>query len=125
MPWQLGAALFPRHLLDNDPASSTLSWRWMAGLHTRGKAYAATTENIRRYTEGRFSPASMNEPPEPLHEPAPQSDAAPHQCLAASNVALLLSWDDLHPENLPLGGARVVRPGQARGVPGWREEVTL
>lgn len=27
LPWQLGAALFWRHLYDGDPASNTLSWR--------------------------------------------------------------------------------------------------
>ena len=36
LPWQLGAAFFSEHLLDADPASNTLSWRWVAGLHTRG-----------------------------------------------------------------------------------------
>ena len=36
LPWQLGADRFLRHLLDGDPASNTLSWGWVAGLHTRG-----------------------------------------------------------------------------------------
>ena len=35
LPWQLGADFFLRHLLDGDPASNTLSWRWVAGLNTR------------------------------------------------------------------------------------------
>ncbi len=29
LPWALGAAFFLRHLLDGDPASNTLSWRWV------------------------------------------------------------------------------------------------
>ena len=37
LPWQLGADFFLRHLLDGDPASNTLGWRWVAGLHTRRK----------------------------------------------------------------------------------------
>ncbi|MFC6496039.1 FAD-binding domain-containing protein [Gemmobacter lanyuensis] len=34
LPWRLGADFFLRHLLDGDPASNTLGWRWVAGLHT-------------------------------------------------------------------------------------------
>ena len=41
LPWALGADFFMRHLIDGDPASNTLSWRWVAGLHTRSKPYAA------------------------------------------------------------------------------------
>ncbi len=37
LPWRLGADFFLRHLVDGDPASNTLGWRWVAGLHTRGK----------------------------------------------------------------------------------------
>ncbi len=55
LPWELGADFFIRHLLDGDPASNTLSWRWVAGLHTRGKTYAAGRDNIRRYTGERFA----------------------------------------------------------------------
>jgi deoxyribodipyrimidine photo-lyase len=47
LPWQLGADFFVRHLLDGDPASNTLGWRWVAGLHTQGKTYLATAKNIR------------------------------------------------------------------------------
>ena len=113
LPWVLGADFFLRHLLDGDPASNTLSWRWVAGLHTRGKAYAARAENIRRYTDGRFSPTGLNERPVPLDEADPPGvvplsgpDAAPRGA-----VALLVHLDDLHPESLPLGDATVVRVG--------------
>lgn len=57
LPWRVGADFFYRHLLDGDAASNTLSWRWVAGLHTRGKAYAAETWNIQKFTAGRFHPA--------------------------------------------------------------------
>ena len=56
LPWQLGADFFLRHLLDGDPASNTLSWRWVSGLHTVGKTYLARASNIAKYTEGRFNP---------------------------------------------------------------------
>ena len=54
LPWQLGADWFLRNLFDGDPASNTLSWRWVAGLHTRGKSYLAGRDNILKYTENRF-----------------------------------------------------------------------
>lgn len=110
LPWALGAEFFLRHLIDGDPASNTLSWRWVAGLHTRGKAYAARAENIRRYTDGRYDPAGLNEQPVPLEEddpPAPQT-LPKAGTRPASDVALLLHIDDLHPESFDLGPARVV-----------------
>ena len=58
LPWQLGASFFMHHLLDGDPAANTLSWRWVAGLHTRGKTYLARPDNISKYTNGRFDPVS-------------------------------------------------------------------
>ena len=113
LPWALGAELFLQHLVDGDPASNTLSWRWVAGLHTRGKAYAARAENIRRYTNGRFDPKGLNEDPVPLQEPdgpaairLPPADNPPD-----GEVALLLHLEDLHPESLPLGRARVAKVG--------------
>ena len=110
LPWALGADFFLRHLVDGDPASNTLSWRWVAGLHTRGKAYAARAENIRRYTDGRYDPTGLNERPVALHEDEP----APVQALPLADqpegeVALLLHVDDLHPESLPIAPAQVRR----------------
>ena len=104
LPWRLGADFFLRHLMDGDPASNTLSWRWVAGLHTRGKTYLARRDNIARYTEGRFSPAGLSPVAEPLDEaphpaaaPAPTGVAAPRE-----PFGLLLTADDLHPESLRL-----------------------
>ena len=69
LPWELGAAFFLDHLVDGDPASNTLSWRWVAGLHTKGKNYPATADNIARFTKGRFNPVGqLNETAEPLTE---------------------------------------------------------
>jgi deoxyribodipyrimidine photo-lyase len=56
LPWRLGADFFFRHLLDGDAASNTLGWRWVAGLHTRGKPYPADAQNIATCTAGRFTP---------------------------------------------------------------------
>ena len=55
LPWQLGADFFLKNLLDGDTASNTLSWRWVAGLHTQGKNYIATESNINKYTNNRFN----------------------------------------------------------------------
>jgi deoxyribodipyrimidine photo-lyase len=59
LPWQLGADFFYRHLVDGDPASNTLSWRWVCGLHTKGKTYLARISNIASYTAGRFNPQGL------------------------------------------------------------------
>ena len=56
LPWRLGADFFYRHLLDGDAASNTLGWRWVAGLHTRGKRYPADAQNIATFTAGLFTP---------------------------------------------------------------------
>ena len=113
LPWQLGADHFLRHLLDGDPASNTLSWRWVAGLHTRGKSYRARADNIRRYTEGRYDPAGLDDEAAALDEAMPPREVAlaPADAAPDGPVALLLHLDDLHPESLPLGSARVDRIG--------------
>ncbi|WP_082470649.1 FAD-binding domain-containing protein [Methylobacterium sp. Leaf86] len=113
LPWALGAEFFMRQLVDGDPASNTLSWRWVAGLHTRGKHYVARAENIRRYTDGRFDPVGLDEYPDALDEPMPPREVLlpPADAVPDGEVALLLHLDDLHPESLPLGAARVSRIG--------------
>jgi deoxyribodipyrimidine photo-lyase len=85
LPWELGADFFLRHLMDGDPASNTLSWRWVAGLHTKGKTYQARASNIARYTDGRFDPAGqLADAADPLIEtiehprrPIPSTDPLP------------------------------------------------
>ncbi len=102
LPWQLGADFFLRHLLDGDPASNTLSWRWVSGLQTKGKTYLARPANIRKYTGGRFDPAATQlaetaePPPWQAHpDPVPLRD---FRIPAADGpVALLLHEDDLGP----------------------------
>ncbi|MDC1444814.1 DNA photolyase-like protein [Amylibacter sp.] len=59
LPMELGADFFMLHLIDADAASNTLSWRWVSGLHTKGKAYAARASNIEKYTNGQFNPSGQ------------------------------------------------------------------
>ena len=61
LPWQLGADFFVRHLMDGDPASNTLGWRWVAGLHTAGKSYLATAKNIKTCAQARLAGRSDQE----------------------------------------------------------------
>lgn len=108
LPWALGADFFLRYLIDADPASNTLSWRWVAGLQTAGKTYLATRDNIARHTNGRFAPTglateavALREPPLPAARSLP--DPAPHDPLAPA--LLLVTDEDLHPESLFPGKA--------------------
>ena len=66
--WQLGAKFFLEHLYDGDAASNTLSWRWVAGLQTKGKHYLAKSWNIEKFTNNRFKNVSLNEQAEPIVE---------------------------------------------------------
>ena len=61
LPWQLGAEFFLKYLTDADSASNTLSWRWVAGVQTKVKNYLAKNWNIEKFTNGKFSPAILNE----------------------------------------------------------------
>ena len=102
LPWTLGADFFLRHLIDADPASNTLSWRWVAGLQTPGKIYLATPDNIARYTNGRFAPRGLAVSASalvesPLEKPVP---LAPLTAIDRSLPSILLAThEDLHPES--------------------------
>lgn len=109
LPWQLGADWMFSHLLDADPASNTLSWRWVAGLHTAGKAYLADEQRIVSLTDGALtakglaetaaippaaSPPGVNE----LRRPVPPDRKAPSLLLLTSEDLSLetdLELDDL------------------------------
>ena len=68
LPWQLGAAFFMEHLYDGDPASNTLSWRWVAGIQTKGKHYLARSANISKFTNQRFQYTQLTTNAEPILE---------------------------------------------------------
>ena len=99
LPWQLGADFFLRHLLDGDPASNTLSWRWVAGIQTLSKAYLATENNIATFTRGRFSevpglaqtPADVAANPHPAPVPLPPGGRP----LPGKRSGVLLHTEDL------------------------------
>ena len=61
LPWQKGAEFFMKHLFDGDAASNTLSWRWVAGLQTKGKHYVAQGWNIAKFTNNKYINVSLNE----------------------------------------------------------------
>ena len=121
LPWALGADFFLRHLVDGDPASNTLSWRWVAGLQTPGKTYLATADNIARYTEGRFHPVGLATRAVAIREDAPLPKVRPltEQRPAAGPALLLVHGDDLSPESL-LPEELDVRGVMVReGAEGW------
>ncbi len=121
LPWELGARHFLQTLHDADPASNTLSWRWVAGLHTRGKAYLAEAGRITRMTGGRFSPLGLATRPRipdaPDHPPA----APPREPVAPVFDAPTLLWispEDCSLETEPALGRLPVRAVAVMDEPG-------
>ena len=112
LPWALGADFFLRHLIDADPASNTLSWRWVAGLQTPGKTYLATRDNIARFTGGRFAPTGLATEAIALTEPAPEPPAPlpPAEAAPPGPFLLLVTPEDLSPETV------LSEPGHVAGT---------
>jgi deoxyribodipyrimidine photo-lyase len=111
LPWQLGAMFMYRHLLDGDPASNTLSWRWVTGLQTKGKRYLARPENIATYSDGRWQPEAgeLNEHPgeiESVETHTPTTPLPPPTQLPAGEYGVLTTSDDLSVECQPDIAAR-------------------
>ena len=105
IPWQLGAAFMYYHLLDGDPASNTLSWRWVAGLHTKGKTYLARADNITKYSDGRWNPKAGELAAAPFHiEDEGLGRAgeaiALHPLRHSIHPGLIVTTDDLSVENV-------------------------
>ncbi|MEM7740240.1 MAG: FAD-binding domain-containing protein [Pseudomonadota bacterium] len=111
LPWELGADFFLRHLLDGDPASNTCSWRWVGGLHTKGKTYLARADNIEQFTDGLFNPVgqlAQNATPLEESELEPATRPALTNCsIEAERFGLLITEDDCSPETLSLPCAPV------------------
>ncbi len=128
LDWELGADFFLRHLVDGDAASNTLSWRWVGGLHTKGKTYLARADNIARYTsrhpDGPLAAPGLADEAPPLDEANEHARvtlslpdsldgaavSAPYALIlhdeAASHVPLDLPLDRLAPPALVLCAAR-------------------
>ncbi len=124
LDWRLGADFFLRHLMDGDAASNTLSWRWVAGLHTKGKHYLARADNIARYTAGRPEGALTAEGLAGDAEPLSEAQDYPRQKLdlpapvtaddLARPFALLLHDEAAHHLPLALPAAPALVIGAAR-----------
>jgi hypothetical protein len=116
LPWRLGADFFFRHLLDGDAASNTLGWRWVAGLHTRGKPYHAQGWNIAKFTNNRFNPRPGElaevvaglESEEPEGLPSVMPIRKPQAPDPNRPTVLLVTEEDCRPEDFDLGSLNFV-----------------
>ncbi|HSF63309.1 MAG TPA: FAD-binding domain-containing protein [Paracoccaceae bacterium] len=98
LPWELGADFFLRHLLDGDPASTTLTWRWMAGRT------GAAPDGIAAAKGGTFPPdAAMRAA---LAVSGPRPAPLPPDWTPRLPSVLLLHEDDLSPDWLLEAGLR-------------------
>ena len=125
LPWRLGADFFFRNLLDGDPASNTLSWRWVAGLHTRGKVYEARAWNIAKFTHQRHQPRESDfaaeataldhleheglPKPQPLRSATPPDREAPTALLLTEEDCLLDPFDPLNLDIRAIGALPATR----------------
>ncbi len=114
IPWELGAAFFHKHLLDGDPASNTLSWRWVAGLQTPGKTYLARRSNLEKYLAPELAEALKDgladfENPralisaERVRPPITRHDLPSSQLDPDLPAGLWIHDEDLSPESSLLG----------------------
>ena len=103
LPWQKGAEFFMKHLLDGDAASNTLSWRWVAGLQTKGKHYVAQAWNISKFTNNKYQKVELNENALPLTDTREYKLKAPE--ISKEDIGsdtLLFFENDLNIESLKL-----------------------
>lgn len=112
LPWALGADFFLKNLFDGDAASNTLSWRWVAGIQTRGKTYLARAENIAKFTQGRFNPIdelAITAPPVFGPEPPLPVCIKSYPAVKLGIPSLLLvTEDDLGLHNIPISLNNVI-----------------
>lgn len=123
LPWELGAAFMFDRLIDADPASNTLSWRWVAGLHTAGKSYLADPERIKAMTDGRYAPVGLSRtariPADSLEVPQPSPPRGMREPDHSRATLLLLTAEDLSVERveemkvLPVKAIAVLEPRNA------------
>ena len=102
LPWQLGAAFFMKYLLDGDAASNTLSWRWVAGLQTKGKHYVAQAWNISKFTNNKYKNVKLNEQATPIEDDRVYSIKKKEMNLDPKGEHLLFFENDLNLETIKL-----------------------
>tara|TARA_Y100000992_G_scaffold232489_1_gene163493 strand:+ start:13 stop:735 length:723 start_codon:yes stop_codon:yes gene_type:complete len=102
LPWQLGATFFFKHLYDGDAASNLLSWRWVAGLQTKGKQYLFSPSNLRRFSNNRFNVEKINNRKILLEESnqIPYEDEIYKSNMEQKSKSLILFESDLHAKTL-------------------------
>lgn len=142
LPWEVGADHFSRHLLDADPASNTLSWRWVAGLQTRGKTYLATAQNIGKFCAPGILEAAggvgfddgvmarmvgEEEREDDRVSPLEELPNGYKARMEGDRITLVLHDEDLCLENSPLAGVRPIAvlqfvPEVKQPLPGPRSE---
>ena len=86
---------------DGDAASNTLSWRWVAGMHTNKKPYLASKENINKYTVNRFrdTPISISNEINIIKNSQHQSNKLPVQRSFPNSNILLMFDNDMNIKN--------------------------
>ncbi len=106
LPWELGADFPYRHFIDGDPASNTLSWRWVGGLHTQGQDLSgASRQHLRTLrTVGSAPRASRARRYLSTNQPCRRRARCrrPGSSAPEGPAILLLTEEDLHPESLAL-----------------------
>ena len=103
LPWQKGAEFFMKYLLDGDAASNTLSWRWVAGLQTKGKHYVAQAWNISKFTNNKYQKVELNENALPITDTREYKIKTPE--ISKEDIGsdtLLFFENDLNIESLKL-----------------------
>ena len=101
LPWQLGASFFFKYLYDGDAASNLLSWRWVAGLQTKGKQYRFSSANLRKFSNNRFNIEKINNRQIFLEEnQIPLDDEIYKSNMEPKSKTLILFENDLHVSTL-------------------------
>lgn len=126
LPWELGADFFLRHLIDGDAAANTLSWRWVGGLHTKGKTYLARASNIAQFTNGRFEPSgqlSLEAEPLPENTDHPMVPLPSPEPMLKGGYLLLVTPQHCRPEGFVSGTPAAVLGLLPRTQSGQSEQV--
>jgi deoxyribodipyrimidine photo-lyase len=79
LPWELRADFFLRHLLDGDPASNTLFWRWVGACRPSARPFSPAPTTLRPSPAGAIGPLALwQAPPAPSARTVGAPRAASH-----------------------------------------------